>query len=248
MVNQIRRAKKDGEPMYNLPLATQNYYRKNKAEMDALVAKEIDLLNKMYDEYKPEDEIDETYASSFGGFRKELDGETIENELQSKGYETPRTGIWNKILVMKNGERVAMIDTDESSYTKDGKSYQWKGISNFISHVEPISEAKFKPHMMYDPKTGKGYKANKKEDHERMDKMGYTHEKPSVKESISQTLAETIKLGEGIIEEELCPKGKAYIKRRKAAGEKSSAYLSGRAVKVCKGQMSGRKKRKSKKK
>ncbi len=66
--------------------------------------------------------------------------------------------------------------------------------------------------------------------------------------SISQTLAETIKLGEGVIEEELCPKGKAYIKRRKAAGEKSSAYLSGRAVKVCKGQMSGRKKRKSKKK
>jgi len=39
--------------------------------------------------------------------------------------------------------------------------------------------------------------------------------------------------------EELCPKGKAYIKKRKAAGEKSSAYLSGRAVKVCKGQMQG---------
>ena len=67
-------------------------------------------------------------------------------------------------------------------------------------------------------------------------------------ESVAQTLAETIKLGAGVIEEELCPKGKAYIKRRKAAGEKSSAYLSGRAVKVCKGQMSGRKKRKSKKK
>ena len=46
------------------------------------------------------------------------------------------------------------------------------------------------------------------------------------------------------INEELCPAGKAYIKRRKAAGEKSSAYLSGRAVKVCKGQMSGRAKKK----
>jgi hypothetical protein len=45
------------------------------------------------------------------------------------------------------------------------------------------------------------------------------------------------------INEELCPAGKAYIKRRKAAGEKSSAYLSGRAVKVCKGQMSGKKKK-----
>jgi hypothetical protein len=46
------------------------------------------------------------------------------------------------------------------------------------------------------------------------------------------------------INEELCPAGKAYIKRRQAAGEKSSAYLSGRGVKVCKGQMSGRKKKK----
>ena len=44
--------------------------------------------------------------------------------------------------------------------------------------------------------------------------------------------------------EELCAKGKAYRKRRMAAGEKSSAYLSGRAVKVCKGQISGRKKKK----
>ena len=39
--------------------------------------------------------------------------------------------------------------------------------------------------------------------------------------------------------EELCAAGKAYIRKRKAAGEKSSAYLSGRAVKVCKGQMQG---------
>ena len=59
-------------------------------------------------------------------------------------------------------------------------------------------------------------------------------------------IVETIKLGEGMIEEELCAKGKAYRKRRMAAGEKSSAYLSGRAVKVCKGQMSGTKKKKKK--
>ena len=86
------------------------------------------------------DYFEESYASSFGGFRKELDGETIENELQAKGYETPHTGIWNKILVNKNGERVAMIDTDESSYTKDGKLYQWEGTSDFISHVESVNE------------------------------------------------------------------------------------------------------------
>lgn len=39
------------------------------------------------------------------------------------------------------------------------------------------------------------------------------------------------------INEELCAKGKRYIKARKRAGEKSSAYLSGRAVKVCKGSI-----------
>ena len=48
---------------------------------------------------------------------------------------------------------------------------------------------------------------------------------------------------EGLIREKLCKKGEAYRKRRMAAGEKSSAYLSGRAVKVCKGTMSGKKKK-----
>ena len=37
---------------------------------------------------------------------------------------------------------------------------------------------KFKAHMMYDPKTGKGYKAEKEADHLRMKKMGYSHDKP----------------------------------------------------------------------
>ena len=42
---------------------------------------------------------------------------------------------------------------------------------------------------------------------------------------------------EALLEKKLCKKGKAYYDRRKAAGEKPSAYLSGRAVKVCKGLM-----------
>ena len=40
-----------------------------------------------------------------------------------------------------------------------------------------------------------------------------------------------------LTEKKLCPKGKSYYNRRRAAGEKHSAYLSGRAVKVCKGLM-----------
>lgn len=50
------------------------------------------------------------------------------------------------------------------------------------------NEKDFKPHMMYDPKTGKAHKAEKPEDHERMSKLGYTHEKPEVKEASDMSL------------------------------------------------------------
>ena len=65
-------------------------------------------------------------------------------------------------------------------------------------------------------------------------------------EETSAYIAETIKLGL-MLNEELCDKGKRYIKARQAAGEKSSAYLSGRAVRVCKGQIEWPKKGKKKK-
>ena len=46
-------------------------------------------------------------------------------------------------------------------------------------------EKDFEPHMMYDPKTGKGYMAKKYADHVRMDKMGYTHDKPEMDEALT---------------------------------------------------------------
>ena len=35
--------------------------------------------------------------------------------------------------------------------------------------------------MMYDPKTGKGYKAETQKDHEEMEKKGYSHDNPKTK-------------------------------------------------------------------
>ena len=60
-----------------------------------------------------------------------------------------------------------------------------KTIKDILAECK--GEEDFKPHMMYDPKTGKGYKANTYADHVKYDKMGYTHEKPEVKESKSAT-------------------------------------------------------------
>jgi len=56
------------------------------------------------------------------------------------------------------------------------------------------------------------------------------------KKELHQLINESIQL---ITEKKLCPKGKSYYDRRIKAGEKPSAYLSGRAVKVCKGLMEG---------
>ena len=46
-------------------------------------------------------------------------------------------------------------------------------------------------------------------------------------------------LTEEELNEKLCKRGKAYIAKRKRQGEKHNPFLAGRAVKVCKGQMSG---------
>jgi hypothetical protein len=75
------------------------------------------------------------------------------------------------------------------------------------------------------------------EDEARRDLMRAAEELGSLKEAI-EDIKETIELGKNLTEE-LCAKGKAYRKKRMAAGEKSSAYLNGRAVKVCKGQIKG---------
>jgi hypothetical protein len=47
-----------------------------------------------------------------------------------------------------------------------------------IKSISTEAVKDFKPHMMYDPKTGKAYKANTHDDHLKMKDMGYTHEKP----------------------------------------------------------------------
>tara|TARA_R100001510_G_scaffold53692_1_gene55539 strand:- start:400 stop:642 length:243 start_codon:yes stop_codon:yes gene_type:complete len=42
-------------------------------------------------------------------------------------------------------------------------------------------EKEFKPHTMFNPKTGEGFAANTLQDHNDMKKMGYVHKKPKAK-------------------------------------------------------------------
>ena len=79
---------------------------------------------------------------------------------------------------------VKEVDEPRSKGEKDFKDLHTKNVKVHTEKKtnECKSEKDFKPHMMYDPKTGKGYEAKTYDDHVRMDKMGYTHDKPEVKE------------------------------------------------------------------
>tara|TARA_R110002060_G_scaffold27055_3_gene36725 strand:+ start:73 stop:1059 length:987 start_codon:yes stop_codon:yes gene_type:complete len=69
-----------------------------------------------------------------------------------------------------------------------------------------LDEEDFKTHMMYDPETGEEYKAEKPEDHERMAKLGYVHEKP---EKVNEE-----DLNEDDLDEELSAKTKKSLDKK----------------------------------
>ena len=65
--------------------------------------------------------------------------------------------------------------------------------------VSDVVEGKYKkkekeeavkyPHMMYDPKTGKGVEAKNEKDHEELSKKGYTHDKPEKVDEVEEPRA-----------------------------------------------------------
>ena len=61
-------------------------------------------------------------------------------------------------------------------------AYLKKNYNELMKEADLDEADDFKPHMMYDPKTGKGYKADTMDDHLRMKKMGYTHDAPKKEE------------------------------------------------------------------
>ncbi len=89
-----------------------------------------------------------------------------------------------------------------------------KNIKKFESVEVNESEEDFKPHMMYDPKTGKGYKADTYEDHVRMDKMGYVHEKPEKVDEAKFVKSYDTKVNDAETEKEdlkIYPKAKFFV-------------------------------------
>ena len=95
-------------------------------------------------------------------------GDTVKVKLNRKGKEYIEKGKVTKI------EKDSIIVKHDFSRTPSRVS-----MKNIVKEeVELDEEEDFKPHKMYDPKTGKSYDAKTMDDHLRMKKKGYDHEKP----------------------------------------------------------------------
>ena len=100
----------------------------------------------------------------------------------SEGLENKIKQIFGE-TVAKEGNKftkalMAARENGKKFFAVNGKQYETESYKNYNEEKDD-----FKPHMMYDPKTGKGTMAKVMDDHLRMKKMGYSHEKPNVKET-----------------------------------------------------------------
>ena len=135
--------------------------------------------------------------------------------------------------------KLSSAEYQKAKKLKDFKSSDWKWNADEDLYTK-VNEA---TDYMKRRKAQDDYAVSKKDKPKKSSNptpSGKTDYMKSREKGLEERINETLNQ----INEELCPAGKAYIKRRQAAGEKSSAYLSGRGVKVCKGQMSGKAKKK----
>ena len=85
------------------------------------------------------------------------------------------------------------FDKKKKSSKKDDDQDKFKAYSGDDTDGQQgaaIGEDAKYPHMMYDPKTGKEFKAETPADHEKYAKMGYTHDKPEEIDEASTDLQE----------------------------------------------------------
>ena len=93
----------------------------------------------------------------------------VEENIESEG-ET-EAGLWENIR--KKKKRMGKNYKPAKPGSKDRPSKEaWKKAQS------ADEEKDFKPHMMYDPKTGKGVEAKTYKQHLELKEKGYTHEKP----------------------------------------------------------------------
>jgi len=92
-------------------------------------------------------------------------------------------GRWSKNAGKEAEKKKAKAFDEIRDSERAGEFGTDKLTASYCAATPGQTNEAFEPHMMYDPKTGKAYKADKEEDHIRMKKLGYSHEKPETNEA-----------------------------------------------------------------
>ena len=96
-----------------------------------------------------------------------------------------------------HGAAAAAAKAGKKSFNFGGKTHPVTMKKDTANKIADQKEAVKYPHMMYDPKTGKEVTAKTPMDHAKFAKMGYTHEKPKMKESTMTFREKLLSLYEG---------------------------------------------------
>ena len=160
-------------PNDSTDLQASYWVKKEEIEIDEMKMDDP-KLNKIFDKLKKGQTIKLKTSSTISKGKDFVD-------YIVKSKNTVNKGRVEKVTLVTKGNEKAV---KKFLYKRDGKVTF--AIGDMGASIDDIKED-FTPHMMYDPKTGKGYKAEKEADHLRMKDMGYTHEKPDMEEAKSAT-------------------------------------------------------------
>lgn len=146
------------------------------------------------EKFIPKEIIDEDVPAFMGAVAQAAKDGKKEFEFGGKTYKvTLNKKVADKIA--KNMDEADNTELDKKSLDamiknpdpKRVKEYGGKAayVKMLMKKRKSLGEEKddFKPHMMYNPKTGESEKAEKPEDHERLAAKGWTHEEPELDEA-----------------------------------------------------------------
>ena len=142
----------------------------------------------------------ESKMKSFDDLRAELQEVNVDRVKRRIDQEKKRDDLKHDRMLNRARMRDKMmndeLDHNDKPFVKDLVKKLRGGSKTHAKQADDLEKAlkteaeEVKPHMMYDPKTGKGVMAKDKADHDKYAKMGYTHDKPEMKEISSNKLGD----------------------------------------------------------
>ena len=213
-------------------MSMPKYKRMTKDQMSKIIG-DANRKGIFKNEYQVEEEVELDEGMKMNDpkllkvFDKLKKGSTVKIKHDStleKGKDFIEYIVKSKNMVNKG--RVEKITMARKDSPTSAKRYLYKRDEKVTMAmgdmaVSPVDiKEDFEPHMMYDPKTGKGYKANTMDDHLKMKKMGYTHDKPEEEVSENKKAALAKKLAKSAASSK---KGKEKVTLSKFPWKKEEA-------------------------